>query len=92
MKLTDRGSSYQVPAPSSISSDANDRPKIKLIYRGHTYDYTPPPVIASASIVTDGPVVTLIYRGQTYQRQLPPPQPYQKPRSINWRYQIAEEV
>ncbi|MBW4550127.1 MAG: DUF4278 domain-containing protein [Aphanocapsa sp. GSE-SYN-MK-11-07L] len=46
MKLTDRGNSYEVPAPVQQGSDATDQPKIKLIYRGNTIDYVPPLVVS----------------------------------------------
>ncbi len=88
MKLSFRGNSYEVPAPTEPVADSTDRPKFKLIYRGYTYDYTPPPVVVSEEVETDGPTVTLIYRGNTYERKLPPPKPYQKPRAINWRWQF----
>ena len=87
MKLTFRGNSYEVPAPIQLGSDSTDRPKIKLIYRGNTFDYTPRLVVVSEEVETDGSTVTLIYRGNTYERKLQPPKPYQKPRAINWRWQ-----
>jgi hypothetical protein len=89
MKLTCRGNSYDVPAPSQPSSDAIDQPKIKLFYRGNTFDYIPRPKVVSEIDKTDWPTATLIYRGNTYQRKIQPPQPYQKPREINWRWQWA---
>jgi hypothetical protein len=91
MKLTYRGNSYEAPAPIQLGSDSTEQPKIKLIYRGYTYDYTPPPVAVSEEDKSDWPTVTLIYRGNTYQRKLQPPKPYQKPHqkphAVNWRYQ-----
>jgi hypothetical protein len=89
MKLTFRGNSYEVPAPIGLSSDSTERPKIKLIYRGNTFYYTPRPVVVSEEVETDAPTVTLIYRGNTYERKIRPPKPYQKPRAINWRWQRA---
>jgi hypothetical protein len=88
MTLTYRGISHEFPAPTQSGSDPTDRPKFKLIYRGNTYDYTPHPVVVSEEDKTDWPTVTLIYRGNTYERKLPPPNPYQKPRAINWRWQF----
>jgi hypothetical protein len=85
MKLTYRGISYEVSAPVQLSSDSTEQPKIKLIYRGNTIDYVPPVVVSVDK--TDWPTATLIYRGNTYQRKIQPPQPYQKPRAINWRWQ-----
>jgi Domain of unknown function (DUF4278) len=88
MKLSFRGKSYEVPDPTEPVADSTDRPKFKLIYRGYTYDYTPPPVAVSEEDKTDWPTVTLFYRGNTYERKLPPPKPYQKSRAINWRRQF----
>jgi Domain of unknown function (DUF4278) len=86
MKLTYRGNSYEVPDPIQLDSDSSEQPKIKLIYRGNTIDYVPHPVVPEED-KTDWPTVTLIYRGNTFQRKIRPPQPYQKPRAINWRWQ-----
>ena len=85
MKLTFRGNVYEAPAPIQLVSDSTDQPKLKLIYRGHTLDYTPRPVVVSEEGETDGQTVTLIYRGNTYERSLQPLNPYQKPHTINWR-------
>jgi hypothetical protein len=79
MKLTFRGLSYEVPAPIQLGSDSTEQPKIKLIYRGNTFDYTPCPVVVSEEVERDGPTVTLIYRGNTYERKLQPSKPYQNP-------------
>jgi Domain of unknown function (DUF4278) len=78
MKLSFRGNSYEVPAPTEPVTDSTDRPKFKLIYRGYTYDYTPPPLVVSEEVETDVPTVTLIYRRNTYERKLPPPKPLSK--------------
>jgi hypothetical protein len=53
MQLTDRGHSYDVPAPVQIGSDATEQPKIKLIYWGNTIDYVSPPVVDSEVDKTD---------------------------------------
>ncbi len=90
MKLTYRNASYEVFAPTQLVSGSTDKPKIKLIYRGHTYDYTPRPVAVSKEIETDGSTVTLIYRGNTYEHKLQPLKPYQKSRAINWRWQFEQ--
>ncbi|HEY9729825.1 MAG TPA: hypothetical protein V6D50_25530 [Chroococcales cyanobacterium] len=45
MKLTYHGNAYEVPAPIKLSSDSTNQAKIKLIYRGNTYDYTPRPAV-----------------------------------------------
>lgn len=87
MKLTFRGNSYDVPAPIQLGPDSTEQPKIKLIYRGNVFYYTPRPVVVSEEVETDEPTVTLIYRGNTYERQLHAPKSYQKPRAINWRWQ-----
>jgi hypothetical protein len=87
MKLTYRGNSYETSAPIQLASDSKDRPKLKLIYRGCTFDYTPHPLVVSKEVETDRPIATLIYRGNTYERRLQPPKPYQKPQAINWRWQ-----
>jgi homogentisate 1,2-dioxygenase len=88
MKLTFRGHAYEAPAPIQLGSVSIDQPQIKLIYRGHTYDYTPRPVVVSEVVETDEPTVTLIYRGNIYERNLQAPKAYQKPRAINWRWQF----
>jgi hypothetical protein len=87
MKLTYRGNSYETSAPIQLASDSIDRPKLKLIYRGCTFDYTPRPLMVSKEVETDRPIATLIYRGNTYERKLQPPKPYHKPQAINWRWQ-----
>lgn len=92
MKLTFRGHSYEFPAPIQLDSDASNQSSLKLIYRGHTYPYTPRPVVAPEAVKPSGSTVTLIYRGNTYERQIQSPKPYRKPRAINWRYQILGEV
>ncbi len=69
-KLTYRGNSYEVPAPILVDSNSTTQPKIKLIYRGNTFDYTPRPVVISEEIKTDCSTVTLIYRGKIYERKL----------------------
>ncbi len=89
MKLTYRGQAYEVPASAQASS--TEQPEIKLIYRGHTYDYTPRPALSSESVVANATTVTLIYRGITHQHSLPALKPYQQPRAINWRYQTLKE-
>ncbi len=90
MKLTFRGHPYNLPTPIRLGSVATDQPKIKLIYRGHTYDYTPYPVMVSEAVEMDKSTVILIYRGNAYERQIQSQKPYQKPRAINWRYQPVE--
>jgi Domain of unknown function (DUF4278) len=88
MKLKYRGNSCESFPPTQIDSNITNQPKIKLIYRGNTFDYIPRPEIVSEENETDLPTVTLIYRGNTYVRKLHPPKPYQKPRAINWRWQF----
>jgi Domain of unknown function (DUF4278) len=91
MQLKFRDSSYEIPAPIQPRCDSIDQPKIKLIYRGHTYYATPRPVVVSQGAETAEPTTTLIYRGNTYEYQSRPLKLYQKPRAINWRYQIASD-
>jgi Domain of unknown function (DUF4278) len=89
MKLTYRGISYEIHVSSQPSSNATpprEPGKITLIYRGNRIDYVPPPVLPEED-KTDWPTVTLIYRGNKIQRKIKPPQPYVKPRAINWRWQ-----
>ncbi len=57
MKLSFCGNSSEVPTPIQFESDSTDRPKIELIYRGYTYDYTPTPNLrtersAQPSVIT----------------------------------------
>jgi Domain of unknown function (DUF4278) len=87
MKLAYRGNSYEVFAPAPIGSASPDQPKNKLICRGNTFHYSPRPEVVSEGDKTDWATITLIYRGNAYQRKIQPPQPYQKPRAINWRWQ-----
>jgi hypothetical protein len=91
MKLTFLGNAYEMPDPISSGSNSIDQPRIKLIYRDCTYYTTRPRVVASEAIKSDGATVTLIYRSVTYERKLQIPQPYQKPRAINWRYRMLME-
>jgi hypothetical protein len=90
MKLTYRGTSYEVLAPTQPSLDSTDQPKIKLFYRGNTFDYIPRSAMISEEDEADWPIVTLCYRGTTYERKIKPPMPYQKPRAINWRWQFQQ--
>jgi hypothetical protein len=91
MKLNFCRHSYEFPAPLQLGFASEDQPQIKLICRGHTYDYTPRSVIVSEAVEIDRSKVTLIYRGNTYERNLKSPKFYPKPRAINWRYQIPAE-
>lgn len=91
MKLTYRGQIYEVPAPIQLAPAAVDQPKIKLIYRGHTCDYVPRPIVVPEASGTESKTVTLIYRGNTYKRNLQPLQPYKQPCAINWRWQLPRE-
>ena len=89
MKLPFREYSYEVPALIPLGYASKDKSQLKLIYRGEMYNYTPRPVVVSGAVEPDGIAVTLIYRGNTYERKLQSPKAYQKPRAINWRYQIT---
>lgn len=86
MILTYRGNTYEAPTSVQRGDDSTIQPKLKLIYRGSTYDYNPRPVRMRNAITTEGSTVTLIYRGMTYERQLAPYNPPQQPSAINWRY------
>jgi hypothetical protein len=81
MKLTYRGNQYtpshQVEAPKTV----------QLIYRGATIERTLNSV-RPVAILEENPT-QLIYRGVTYTRPATPVAPYQQPRAINWRYQVA---
>jgi hypothetical protein len=70
---------------------------IKLIYRGLTFEYKshldrelPDRDTANSE---DYPTknVKLIYRGLTFERTIPLNPIYQKPRAINWRFQIPSK-
>jgi Domain of unknown function (DUF4278) len=84
MRLMYRGNSYEVgvpipkfPAYVQYNSNSANQPKAKLIYRGLTFDYVPPPVKIPEVDSTDWVTVTLIYRGNVYMRKIQPLQPYQ---------------
>jgi hypothetical protein len=88
MKLNYRNTSFEGSNPIQLDSKATERPRIKLIYRGIIYNYTPPPVVTSKEDKTNWPTATLIYRGTTYNRKIQPSRLYQKPRTINWRWKL----
>ncbi|MEO0374176.1 MAG: DUF4278 domain-containing protein [Cyanobacteria bacterium P01_A01_bin.17] len=73
MKLTYRGNSYEVSALNQLEFDSAEQPKIQLVYRGHTYEYTPYHVIVSEEDKTDFPSVTVIYRGVKYEQKVQSP-------------------
>lgn len=89
MKLTYRGHAYKLPTLIQLGSNSTNQPKIKLIYRGHTYYSTPRPVVVSDAVTTDSSTVTLMYRGNTYKRKVPFLKSYQQLRATNWRYRNA---
>jgi hypothetical protein len=89
MILTYRGNTYKAPTSVQPNADSTIQPKLKLIYRGSTYDYNPRPVAMPDAVTTEGSTVTLIYRGMTYERQLASYKPPQQPSAINWRYKFA---
>jgi hypothetical protein len=86
-KLIDKPITPLEQLPSEFN-DSIEQPRIKLIYRGNIFYYTPCLPVFPEKLVADGEIVTLIYRGSTYQRRLSSDQPYQKPRAINWRWQL----
>ncbi len=67
---------------------ATELPAIKLIYRGNTFDYTPPAEVEPEAM-DDWLTVILTYRGRQYTQKIKPLQPYEKPQAINWRWQYA---
>jgi hypothetical protein len=89
MKLNQRTTTTTVCEPLQLSSDTLNHPKTQLIYRGNTYNYTPPLMAICTEDKTDWPTVTLTYRGTSYERKIQPPKPYRKPRAINWRWQFS---
>jgi hypothetical protein len=75
-----------------MTSSSQSQLRFKLIYRGNIFYRDAQPIISTKINSTkinelDEPTITLIYRGNTYERRLKPPKPYQKPRTINWRWQ-----
>jgi hypothetical protein len=68
-------------------SDCKHQHSFRLIYRGEIFDYTPPIKKIDRTDRSNWQVVILICKGHLYERKLPPPQPYQKPRALNWRWQ-----
>jgi hypothetical protein len=87
MKLLYRGISYEAPIQPAPSDSS--QPKVRLIYRGNTYDYKPLPSVSPEPIPADTPMVNLMYRGNTYQRRSLTPQLYQQPRALNWRWMFS---
>jgi hypothetical protein len=67
---------------------AKELPTIKLIYRGNTFDYTPPAAVEPENM-DDWLTVILTYRGQQYTQKIKPLQPYEKPHATNWRWQYS---
>jgi hypothetical protein len=89
MRLIYRGNSFEVdvpmpkfPAYVQHNSNSANQPKVKLIYRGLTFDYVPPPVKVPEVDSTDWVTVTLIYRGNVFMRKIQPLQPYQVKSSL----------
>jgi hypothetical protein len=70
-----------------MTSISQSQHKTKLIYRGNIFYRDAQPIIPPKTNELGGLAITLIYRGNTYKRILNPPKPYQKPRTINWRWQ-----
>jgi hypothetical protein len=75
-----------VPTPIQFKSNHQARSKVKLIYRGEVFYAIRTPQVVE-EVEQEGKTIELIYHGHTYQRKLAPPQPYQKPRALNWRWQ-----
>jgi hypothetical protein len=87
MKLFYCGNFYKASGPIQPAINLADQPKIKLVYRGETYNYVPPPKATPKANTKDKQKVTLIYRGMSYEHTIPSPRPYQDSRAINWRWQ-----
>jgi hypothetical protein len=88
MKLTYRGSAYEVSPPIQFNPASTDQSQIKLIYRGHIYYTTRCSMVVPEAVQTAAPTVTLIYRGNSYGRKLYVSRLDQTLCLINWRYQI----
>ena len=62
---------------------------MKLIYRGHVYDYTP------ALVPPYRKPRALNWRyhpwGEQYECKPAPIRPYRQPRALNWRYQFSAD-
>jgi hypothetical protein len=87
MTVTSSGDLSGVPTPNQFESKHQTRSNVKLIYRGQVFYATRRPEVAIEEVEQEGKTIELIYHGHTYQRKLPVPQPYQKPRALNWRWQ-----
>jgi hypothetical protein len=87
MNTTSSDTPSGVPTPIQFESKHQDRSNVKLIYRGEVFYGTRRPEVVMEEVDQEGKTIDLIYHGHTYQRKLPPPQPYQKPRALNWRWQ-----
>lgn len=63
---------------------------MKLIYRGHIYDYTPAPVPP----YRQPRALNWRYHhpGEQYECTPAPIQPYRQPRALNWRYQFSADI
>ncbi len=86
MKLRYRGNFYD---PSEPSIQTYHQP-IKLIYRGHEFEYQLQPIPTHVHLVQRhyDRTVTLIYRGHLINYALPVPA-QSEPRVVNWRYAMA---
>jgi hypothetical protein len=93
MTLIYRGHAYQRPS-SSVESESKT---VQLIYRGQKFEYTPRPFPADSNLARrmgdyTGKLEKLIYRGQSFDYVPLPPQPYCKPRAMNWRYEMVAQA
>jgi hypothetical protein len=89
-KLTYRGQSYETPVQSApIPTES-----IILTYRGVKFEYKPqsPSFPLCCELPQDArKALKLFYRGQTFDMMPPAPQPYHKPRAMNWRFTMLAE-
>jgi hypothetical protein len=73
MNLTYRGQPYKISPFIRFSSGFVDQSKIKLIYRGQTYNPTSRSILVSKTVRPNQPTVTLTYRGVTHDRTFQSP-------------------
>jgi hypothetical protein len=89
MNFNQRTTATAVREPTQFGFNTLNPPKTQLVYRGNTYNYTPPLRVICTADRTNWPTVTLTYRGTTYERKIQPARAYRKPRAINWRWQLS---
>jgi hypothetical protein len=84
MQLTYRGINY------TPLTEAEAPKTVQLLYRGVTFNHALNQVAPKRQAICESEnPVQLLYRGITYTCAPAPVRPYQKPRAINWRYQLS---